>query len=284
MDIVNIDALKAQGRILDAADVDPNEDYFVLGKYTNKYTTDNFKYTKYPVWAIKAGDVMGVQSVTGLNTDNTDPFNPIVKISVDGVTITGEGTPASPLVANAGSTFQYEIGEYVPSEGGVIAHRWLSTSAGGFPTAGTVQNYLVVDTTDLSTGAPWDDGASVDISNVESTWNGKTNTDNLIAAGAGGGITAGTAAVLCDASSNNSKTDWYLPAMDELNKIWINRWDIAQGLENAPGGTQLAYEVYWSSTQYNSSEAWAIYLLNGLTSHGDKTGNYHVRAMRKFSI
>jgi hypothetical protein len=97
MDIANFDALKAQGRILDAANVDPEQDYFLLGKYTNKYTTDNFKYTKYPVWAIKAGDVMGVQSVTGLNTDNTDPFNPIVKISVDGVTIIGEGTPASPL-------------------------------------------------------------------------------------------------------------------------------------------------------------------------------------------
>lgn len=43
-----------------------------------------------------------VQSVTGLNTDNTDPLNPIVKVSVDGITITGLGTPASPLVAVAG--------------------------------------------------------------------------------------------------------------------------------------------------------------------------------------
>lgn len=42
-----------------------------------------------------------VQSVTGLNTDNTDPQNPIVKISVDGTTITGLGTPASPLVAES---------------------------------------------------------------------------------------------------------------------------------------------------------------------------------------
>jgi hypothetical protein len=42
----------------------------------------------------------GVQSVSGLNTDNTDPINPIVNISVDGTTITGAGTPASPLQAN----------------------------------------------------------------------------------------------------------------------------------------------------------------------------------------
>lgn len=186
-----------------------------------------------------------------------------------------------------GSQFQYEIGQYVVDEGGVIFHRWLSTSAGGSPTAGTVQNYLVVDTTDLSTAAPWDDETSADIFNAESTWDGKTNTDNLIAAGAGSGIIPGTAAVLCNNSTNNGKTDWYLPALDELNKVWINRWDITQGLENAPGGTQLAYQVvYWSSTQYNSSEAWAFYLLNGrpVTDHGDKTGTYYVRAVRKFTF
>jgi len=47
----------------------------------------------------------GVQSVTGLVTDNTDPLNPIVKIEVDGVTVTGLGTATSPLVAiNGGAS------------------------------------------------------------------------------------------------------------------------------------------------------------------------------------
>jgi hypothetical protein len=46
------------------------------------------------------GDLVGVvESVTGLNTNNTDPANPIVQISVDGVTITGDGTPGNPLVS-----------------------------------------------------------------------------------------------------------------------------------------------------------------------------------------
>jgi hypothetical protein len=43
-----------------------------------------------------------VVSVTGLDTDNTDPSRPIVKISVDGTTIIGEGTPANPLIAIGG--------------------------------------------------------------------------------------------------------------------------------------------------------------------------------------
>ena len=45
-----------------------------------------------------------VQSVTGLDTDNTDPSNPIVRISVDGSTITGSGTPDDPLVSIGGGT------------------------------------------------------------------------------------------------------------------------------------------------------------------------------------
>ena len=43
-----------------------------------------------------------VVSVTGLDTDNADPSRPIVKISVDGTTITGQGTPDDPLVAIGG--------------------------------------------------------------------------------------------------------------------------------------------------------------------------------------
>ena len=39
----------------------------------------------------------GVQSVTGLNTNNTNPSNPIINIAVDGSSIIGAGTLASPL-------------------------------------------------------------------------------------------------------------------------------------------------------------------------------------------
>jgi hypothetical protein len=261
MDIVNIDALKAQGRVLDLANVNQDEDYLVIGKYSNTYTTDSFKYTKYPVYAIKAKD--------------------LIAVTTDGVTITGDGTLGNPLVANPASQFQYEIGQYVAAQGGVIAYRWLSTSAGGSPTTGTVQNYLVVDTQNL-TAALWAT-LNVDISNVESTWDGKTNTDNLIAAGAGGGITAGTAAVLCDASSNNGKTDWYLPAIDELNKVWDNRWEIAQGLQ-AASGTQLSFNSYWGSTELDGDFAWYFDFFTGFAGTSDKSNNYFVRAIRKFSI
>lgn len=40
-----------------------------------------------------------VRKVSGLNTDNSIPGSPVINISVDGITITGQGTPASPLTA-----------------------------------------------------------------------------------------------------------------------------------------------------------------------------------------
>ena len=52
-------------------------------------------------WRVANSVVGGVQSVSGLNTDNSDPANPIVEISVDGTTITGDGTPISPLKASS---------------------------------------------------------------------------------------------------------------------------------------------------------------------------------------
>lgn len=201
--------------------------------------------------------------------------------------VSPEGNPS--LVLNQqgewitnGTGYTYEIGQYVAAEGGVIAHRWLSTSSLGSPTSGTIQNYLVVDTADLSTSAQWA-SLGVDISNVESTWDGFTNTANLIAAGAGSGITAGTAAVLCNSSTNNGKSDWYLPSIDELSKIWQNRWDIAQGITTA-SGTTLSFTAYWSSLEYNNSQAWYIDFSVGFSNVFNKSSTYYVRAVRKFSI
>lgn len=57
MDVVNFDALKAQGRIIKKADVDPEKDYFILGHYDPRRR--EFKATDYPIYIIKAGDVMG---------------------------------------------------------------------------------------------------------------------------------------------------------------------------------------------------------------------------------
>lgn len=85
---------------------------------------------------VSSGPLGDVQSVTGLNTDNTDPVNPVVKISVDGSSITGSGTPGSPLASHvvSGSAVTSLNGETntvsLVSVGGTIA---ITT-----PTANTI--------------------------------------------------------------------------------------------------------------------------------------------------
>jgi hypothetical protein len=195
---------------------------------------------------------------------------------------TDSSTGAAVWVLQSNSGYIYEIGQYVAAQGGVIAHRWLSTSSLGSPTSGAIQNYLVVDTADLSASAQFA-SLGVNISNVESTWDGFTNTVNLITAGAGSGITAGTAAELCNSSTNNGKSDWYLPAIDELVKIWQNRWEIAQGITTA-SGTQLAFNIYWGSTEDDSTTAWGLTFISGITGIRPKANFLYVRAVRKFSI
>jgi hypothetical protein len=251
MDVVNFDALKAQGRILDLADVDPNEDYLIIGKYTNKYTTDNFKYTKYPIYAIKAKD--------------------LIEVTTDGVTITGTGTIDDPLVAVPSSQFLYQVGDYIPSKGGVIYHRYLTG------TNIITQNYLVVDLQDLGT-AVW---SNIDntANNATSLWNGSSNQS--IITSQPGAISG--AAFLCQASTNGGLTDWYLPAIQELNKLWCNMLEVSKGLEIA-SGNQLVFNAYWSSTEYDSDYALGFYCDAGIVNNSSKTNTRRVRAVRQFSI
>jgi hypothetical protein len=184
------------------------------------------------------------------------------------------------------SQFTYEIGQYVPSEGGVIAHRWLSAAPNEYPvTSGTLQNYLVVDTASLTNSAQWASAALDTFNAADSTFLGIQNTQSLVLLGAGSGITAGVAVLLCDNSTNNGKTDWFLPAIDELSIIWQNRWAINQGLLIA-SAAPLLFPFYWSSTEASLSVAWTFDFTTGTASLSKLKTNtgVSVRAIRAFSI
>lgn len=210
---------------------------------------------------------------------------------VNQLNFTGTGVTASAsgnnvtvnVTGGGGSSFTYEIGQYVASEGGVIAHRWWSTSAFGPPTAGTVQNYLVLDTVNVTSGGGYYANVNVFIANTNSLYDGFTNTTNLISAGSGSGITSISAAGLCDANTNNGKTDWYLGSVDEMMRVFNNRLEIEQGLSVA-GGTPLTIDYYWSSTQATDSSAYRINFITSTLQQGLKSVSNFVRAMRRFSI
>ena len=172
------------------------------------------------------------------------------------------------------NVFTYEIGEYVEDEGGVIFHRYLD---------GSTQNYLVISITDQSTGQAYSNVASTLIgASAQSTWDGLSNSNAIVAQS---GFTSGAAKTCLDLTSLG-KNDWYLPSMDELNLIWINRFNINKTLVDVSGSTQVQTNVnYWSSTENTSVNAYGFTIQNAIymNSFGKSATNY-VRAVRKFSI
>jgi hypothetical protein len=178
------------------------------------------------------------------------------------------------MTAVSSNVFQYEIGEYVADEGGVIFHRYLD---------GNTEKYIVVDTNNLSTSSAWSNVASTLIgSTAQSTWDGLSNSNAIVGQS---GFTSG-AAKLCLDSTNNSQTDWYLPSFDELNLFLINRFAINKGLSNVSGGVQIQTGYnYWSSTENVAVSAWGLTIQTAayMNSFGKSATNY-VRAIRQFSI
>jgi alpha-tubulin suppressor-like RCC1 family protein len=94
---------------------------------------------------------------------------------------------------------------------------------------------------------------------------GASNTATIAAAG------AYPAADYCDALSVHGRTDWYLPALDELNLMYT----VWASLPN----TNTQY--YWSSSQHNTTNGRYIDMNTGTASFALRTQTYHVRCVRK---
>lgn len=201
---------------------------------------------------------------------------------------TADGTSGQVLQTNGSGTlswtartgYTYEIGQYVSSEGGVVFHRYIDNG---------VQYYLVVDTTDLSTSQTWSNITGTAIgATAQSTWDGLSNSNAIVGQS---GFTAGSAK-LCLDSTNNSKSDWYLPAFDELNLLWQSRFNVNKTLSgnssfgSISGATEILANSYWSSTEYNSTSANVFSFTEGglAGTLAKNTNGYHTRAVRKFSI
>ena len=58
--------------------------------------------------------------------------------------------------------------------------------------------------------------------------------------------------------------DWYIPSLGELYRIFINKKAINAALEFA-NGDKLHDRLYWTSTEYSATGAWAMSLIDGYT-------------------
>jgi hypothetical protein len=172
--------------------------------------------------------------------------------------------------------------------GGGFTH-WVGESFGGgvvfhvFKDALGEEHGLICSLTDLSTAAPW--GLyGTDVPNCESSWNGAANTAAIMAAG----VEAGSAAQLCDAYEAGGFSDWYLPAIDELNLMYNAKYHLNRSLSLISGALPFdlsTYPIYWSSSEDNFLAAWVFDSSDGGIGHGlngFKDGILYVRAVRAF--
>jgi hypothetical protein len=244
-----------------------------------------------------------VRSVTGLNTDNADPLNPIVKISVDGTTITGDGTPASPLV-NGGVT-KIIAGTNVtltPTTGvgdvtvdvavaGVFTHYIGELYGGGIVIAvwkeAGVEKGLIASLVNLSYGLEWAlaayDTITVPGAGAINRYDGLSNT-NAIISQTGSPASGLYAAGLTDLYAGGGFTNWYLPSIWELNTLFNVAPIINKILEAVGGYDLLSYnETYWSSTEFSPSSAYAQSFDYGSIGAVSKSNSFNaIRAIRAF--
>ena len=160
------------------------------------------------------------------------------------------GVPAANVLTLAPSTVP-AVGAYWPGEGGI--------NAGFVPARGDVPaHYLILGTKSLGE-LKW--GRYKEESNAISKWDGKANTDALIAAG------GHPAAEAARAYTADGHSDFDLPAASQLYQVWA--YDL------------IAEGAYWSSSQRSAYYAFSMYFDDGIQSLDVKYDELHVRPVRR---
>jgi len=159
----------------------------------------------------------------------------------------------------------YKVGQL--ALGGVIAYV-LQPGDPGYDA--NLQKGFVATKADQSAGAVWGcNGTLLTGASGTAIGTGNQNTIDIMA----GCAEAGIAARLCGDLVEGGYSDWYLPSIDELNKLYLNRVAI--------GGFTTNY--YWSSTQQDLYSAWFYQFGSDYRSYFSKTNACYVRAIRSFS-
>ncbi|MFC2113752.1 hypothetical protein ACFLRI_00230 [Bacteroidota bacterium] len=175
-------------------------------------------------------------------------------------TISRTGTTVA--LTNGGGTFTdsvnvYTAGTNINITGNVISSTdkfYLGQDTlGGFvfyvyKDANSIQHGLIVAKKD--TTAPWQATPYETVTGATSTWNGSNNTSLMTNSPARTYVTG-------------LGTGWYIPANDELNLLWQNRYHVNQALYNA-NLTEIGRFAYWSSTELNQYAAYSFDYSTGI--------------------
>lgn len=151
-------------------------------------------------------------------------------------------------------------------QGGTIAYIFQS----GDPGYVLGQTHgLITTTINQSTGSQWGCSGTSILGTSTTLGSGLSNTIGIV----NSCNSSTSAAALCNNLSSGGYTDWYLPSLDELKKLYLNKIFIG-GFNNTS---------YWSSSQSSTTTAWSLNFSNGTSNNlSTKTNLMYVRAIRKF--
>ena len=158
------------------------------------------------------------------------------------------------------------IGQYF--QGGIVAYILVSGDPGY---DANTQHGLIAATSDQSTGIQWYNGSYTTTGAIGTAiGTGLSNTNAIITSQ---GASTAYAAGLARAYKGGGYTDWYLPSKDELNKLYAMK---------LLGFGGFANDVYRSSTELDSNNAWDQDFGSGNQYGNGKSSDYSVRAVRAF--
>ena len=170
------------------------------------------------------------------------------------------------------ATYLPSIGQ--PFLGGILAYI-LQPNDPGYDA--NVPHGLIAATSDQGTAQWGCFGTTIAGADGTAIGTGNQNTIDIM----NGCATANIAARKCGDLDLNVYTDWYLPSIDELTKLYFN---IGQGAP-APNTNVGAFAsaFYWSSTETDGGSAWYFAFDYGIASSNYKNFSaFYVRAVRAF--
>lgn len=133
-------------------------------------------------------------------------------------------------------------------------------------------NGLYVTASNQSTGITWNPVTGNNDIDPDSLTSGLINRNNLTVP-----ITTLPAINLCETLSLHGHDDWYLPAQDELNVLYINRSAI-----NASASQNFTTGNYWSSSESTNNVALRQQFNTGVQLGSQKDNSSHnVRCVRR---
>lgn len=255
--------LSVVGKIRDSNDVDETEYIEFAHDGDNSYINWDgdghldFRYNNTTLASVtQSGNIEAEGQIKNV-TDPTEAQDAATKSYVDANTVT-----------------TYEVGDF--AQGGIVFFL-DETGLHGLACA--------IDDQNGGSGIQWFNGTSTYTEAIGiGIYAGEMNTTLIIANQGHSSIdyAAGVCANYTYTQNSTMYGDWYLPSKNELNRMYTNKATI-NATAAANGGSAIAVDYYWSSTEIDNVAAWVEDMGTGTLSDGLGKGNaFKVRAIRAF--